>query len=189
MEVSYRLYDITDGKEELMEEAPADQPFNFITFMGMAHPAFEQQVAALGEGEKFNFTLEQEEAYGPRMDERVVDLDKEIFTINGHFDHDNIFVDAIVPLQNADGNQFMGRVLSISDDKVRMDLNHPLAGMTLRFDGEVQKAREATDKEIEHLLNHSCGCGHCHHDDEGCDHDHCGHHHDHDHGCGCGHCH
>ena len=183
IEVAYCLYNITDGQHELMEEAPAEQPFSFITALGMALPAFEEQVKSLSTGEKFQFTLKQEDAYGPRFEERIIDLDKEIFTINGHFDHENIFVDAMVPLQNEDGNQFIGRVLSINEEKVRMDLNHPLAGMELEFQGEVILSRDATDKEIEHLLNHSCGCGH----------EHCDCHHDHDKetdcGCGCGHCH
>lgn len=189
MEVSYRLYDVTSDSPELMEEAPEEQPFAFLTELDMALPAFEQQVKDLVKGDSFNFTLEQENAYGPRFEERVIDLDKSIFTINGHFDHENIYEDAIVPLQNADGQQLLGRVVSISDDKVRMDMNHPLAGMRLRFEGKVVESRPASKSEIEQVMHHSCGCGcgkdhhdscDCGHDDsEQCDHDHCG----------CGHCH
>ena len=43
------------------------------------------------------------------VEERILDLDKSIFSINGKFDNENIFKDAIVPLQNEDGNRFMGR--------------------------------------------------------------------------------
>ena len=126
----------------------------------------------------------------------MLDLDKEIFTINGHFDHENIYKDAVVPLQNEDGNRFMGRVLDITDDIVKMDLNHPLAGLDLLFKGEIVENREATNEEVQQMLNHISGeggCGGC-----GCDHDHqgegcgCGHDHhgkegEHGHGCGCSH--
>ncbi len=186
LEISYRLYDVTDGGSNLIEEAPAEQPFVFISDTDMALPAFEEQVWALEKDAIFEFTLNQEDAYGPRIEEHVLDLDREIFVINGHFDHDNVYPDAIVPLSDASGNRLMGRVLSVGEDKVRMDLNHPLAGMTLRFEGRVLESRDATEEEIKHILHHSCNCGHdhCHH--EGCDHDDCDHEHD---GCGCGHCH
>lgn len=189
MEVSYRLHDITSDTPKLMEEAPAEQPFAFITELDMALPAFEREVKDLEKSATFSFTLEQEEAYGLHFDDRVVDLDKSIFSINGHFDHENIYEDAIIPLQNADGQQFFGRVVSISDDKVRMDMNHPLAGMRLRFEGTIIENRPAQQSEIEQVMHHSCGCG-CgkdHGDECGCghhDHEHCG-----DDGCGCGHCH
>ena len=41
-----------------------------------------------------------------------------------------------------------------------MDFNHPLAGETLHFVGEVLEVRDATDEEIAVVLNqHSCGGG------------------------------
>lgn len=104
----------------------------------------------------------------------------------------------MIPLENEDGNRFLGRVVSIGDDKVTVDLNHPLAGKDLNFKGTIIEAREATDNEVEgfikHIENHHCGCGDC---EGGCGHDHdgCGHHghhegcghHGHHEGCGCHH--
>ena len=134
--------------------------------------------------------IESEEAYGERLDERVLDLNKDIFTINGHFDHDNIYKDAIVPLQNEDGNRFTGRVLDVTEDTVKMDLNHPLAGLDLLFKGEIVENREATNEEIQQMLSHISGEGGCGGCGGGCDH----HHGDgegdgHGHSCGCGHGH
>ena len=151
---------------------------------------------ATAKGEDFKLTLSKEEGYGEYHDELVLDLDREMFCINGHFDHEHIYQDAIVPLQNEQGERFNGRVMEISEDKVKMDLNHPLAGETLYFEGTVLENREATKEEIDHMMKHltggcgghcdSCGGG-CGHDDCGCEHDH-EHEHHHD-GCGCGHCH
>ena len=154
----------------------------------------------LPKGEQFTLNIECEEAYGERVEERVIDLNKEIFTINGHFDHDNIYKDAVVPLQNEDGNRFTGRVIDVTEDTVKMDLNHPLAGLDLLFKGEIVENREATNEEVQQMLNHisgeggcgGCGCGHNHGDEEGEGHEHghhggcCGHGNGH-HGGGCGH--
>uniref|UniRef100_A0AB33J4W0 Peptidyl-prolyl cis-trans isomerase n=1 Tax=Prevotella sp. GTC17259 TaxID=3236795 RepID=A0AB33J4W0_9BACT len=186
--VAYQLTTIDGEEREMVEEATAEKPFQFISGFGVTLDEFEKAVVDLEKGGEFDFTLSSDQAYGDFEEERVLDLDKGIFTINGHFDHENIFVDAIVPLQNEDGNRFMGHVLEITDTTVKMDLNHPLAGKQLNFKGHVVESREATNAEIEGMINRlsgeGCGCGSCNHD-----HEHgeggCGHHHEHGEGC-CG---
>ena len=184
--VSYRLYVDGDNGREMVEEATAEQPFYFLTGFGIALDAFEKKLIDIPQGDDFNFSLEKEEAYGDYVLEHVVELDREIFSINGHFDHEHIYVDAIVPLQNEDGNHFYGKIVEVGEEKVKVDLNHPLAGETLHFEGKVLENREATDDEVKGMIARMTGGG-CH----GCGHDHCegdcdGHHHD---GCDCGHCH
>ena len=168
--VAYKLYTVDNGTSELVEEATDAEPFQFISGYGIALDAFEKAVVGLGKGETFDFTLQKDDAYGDYELEHVLDLDKGIFCINGHFDHENIFKDAIIPLQNEDGNRFYGRVLSIGDDKVKVDLNHPLAGKTLNFKGHIVEAREATNDEIQGLINRMSGEGCCcgHDGDGGC---------------------
>ncbi len=162
--VSYTLYTVDGEKREKIEEAPTTKPFEFISGFGVTLDEFEKQVVDLDPGTAFDFELTKDQAYGDYEAARVLDLDRSIFQINGHFDHENIFEGAIVPLQNEDGNHFYGRVLAITDDKVKMDLNHPLAGKTLNFKGRMLEKREATNQEIQNLVNflsgeHSCGCG------------------------------
>ncbi len=160
--VTYRLYVDGDNGKELMEETQANQPFQFITGYGIALDAFEKNVAGLEKGQDFEFTLEKEDAYGEYNLEHVLDLDREMFYIDGKFDREHIYVDAVIPLQNEDGNRFYGRVLEIGENKVKIDLNHPLAGETLHFEGKVVENREATNQEIQQLINHmSGGCGGC----------------------------
>lgn len=175
--VSYELHTTENGEDKVIETATEEKPFSFLTGFGMTLDAFEEETLKLEMGDDFEFTLPQEKAYGEYVAERVIDIDKSIFTINNHFDHEHIYKDAVVPLQNEDGNRFLGRVVDITDDKVKMDLNHPLAGKDLTFKGKVIEARIATDSEVQgfikHIEQHHCGC-------EG---------HDHEGGCGCGHCH
>lgn len=186
MAVAYKLYTIDGNDNELVEEAPESRPFQFITGYGVALDAFEKAVTGLPKGEDFEFAVPCAKAYGEYMKERVIELDKEMFCIDGQFDRKNIFKGAVVPLQNEDGNRFMGNVLDITDDKVVMDLNHPLAGCDLRFKGKIVECREATNEEIQSLINHMSGegccggCGDCGNDKQ--EKPHHG-------GCGCGRCH
>ena len=187
--VSYRLYVDGDKGKEMMEEATEEQPFHFISGFGIALDAFEKNIVNLQKDETFAFSLEKEEAYGDYDETHVIDLDREVFSINGHFDHEHIYIDAVVPLQNEDGNRFYGRIVEIGEEKVKVDINHPLAGETLHFEGKVLENREATNEEIQGMINRmSGGCSGC---GGGCHHDHCDGDcdHEHGHGCDCGHCH
>ncbi len=158
---SYTLYDVTDGKKEVIEQTVDKRPFDFLSGFGITIPAFEEALVNLNKGEHFDFTLTPDQAYGDHNPEHVLDLDKSIFSVNGKFDDEHIVVDAIIPLQNEDGNRFNGHVLAISEDKVKVDLNHPLAGKTLNFVGEIAENREATNEEISKFMNMLSGEGGC----------------------------
>lgn len=162
--LSYSLYDTTngdDGNEVLIEKTQEGRPFIFVSGMGATLPAFEEQVLNLEKGVEFDFELTPEQAYGQRFEERIIELDKNIFVINGQFDAQHVKEGAIIPLQNEDGNRFMGVVLHIGDDKVKIDLNHPLAGKKLNFCGEVLESREATAEEVAHMAKLMSGEGGC----------------------------
>jgi FKBP-type peptidyl-prolyl cis-trans isomerase SlyD len=40
--------------------------------------------------------------------------------------------------------------MEVTEEHVKMDFNHPLAGTDLHFTGEVLEVRHATDDEISH---------------------------------------
>jgi FKBP-type peptidyl-prolyl cis-trans isomerase SlyD len=187
----YQLFTISDnGERKLVEETTKEQPFVFITGFDAALDALEERLENLNRGDKFDFELDKEKAFGEYEPSRVIELNKEMFIVDGQFDSKNIFKGAQIPLKNEDGNFFIGTVLEIGDAAVKVDLNHPLAGKKLNFKGYIIENREATKDEIKTMLSHmnggGCGgdCGGC---EGGCGHheDGCGHH-DHEDGC-CGH--
>lgn len=187
----YQLFTISDnGERKLVEETTKEQPFVFITGFNAALDALEERLENLKLGEKFDFELDKEKAFGEYETSRVIELNKEMFIVDGQFDSKNIFKGAQIPLKNEDGNFFIGTVLEIGDAAVKVDLNHPLAGKKLNFKGYIIENREATKDEIKTMLSHmnggGCGgdCGGC---EGGCGHHEggCGHH-DHEDGC-CGH--
>ncbi|MDY7578060.1 peptidylprolyl isomerase [Herbaspirillum sp. RTI4] len=68
----------------------------------------------------------------------------------------------------ADEESLLFTVTDITDDKVVLDGNHPLAGMALRFELTVSEVRAATEEEITHEHVHGAH-GHHHghdHDDD-----------------------
>jgi len=149
--LSYQLFVGEGNDQEMVEEAPAERPFQFITGFGVALDAFESQVINLQKDDTFDFSIPKEQAYGDYEPQHVLDLEREVFSINGHFDHEHIYEDAIIPLQNEEGQRFYGRVVEVGEEKVKVDLNHPLAGETLHFKGTVLENRPASNQEIEHI--------------------------------------
>lgn len=162
--VSYELYSVENGQEHFIEKTEEQKPMQFYTACEMALPAFEQEIVKYGKDTDFEFSLTKEQAYGEHDAKSVLALDKETFSHDGVFDSKNIYKDAVVPLQNEQGHRFLGKVLEVSDDKVTIDLNHPLAGKDLQFRGHVIENRPANDAEVkgffEQMSQHHCGgCG------------------------------
>ncbi len=187
--VSYKLYASREGQEnwDLVEETRQGEPFEFVSGMGMVLKDFEVQLADVAENGEFDFKLSPEQAYGPRIEEAVQQLPREIFEIEGRLDERYIYVDAIVPLQNADGERFNAVVTEITDEHITVDLNHPMAGLTLHFVGRVEKKQPASAADMQEAakqLTGGCsGCSGCGDSGEcggGCDSGQCG--------SGCGNC-
>lgn len=150
-----------EKKIEMIEKTRPDMPFQFISGMGMVLDALENALHPLQAGDPFKITLSEEEAYGPYVPEGVQEVPVEAFYIEGKLDTEHIYEGAVVPLMNADGERFNGTIAEIQDKVVIVDLNHPLAGKTLTFEGSVVENRPATNQEIQDYLNSQGGCGGC----------------------------
>lgn len=170
-----------NGELELVEKATPERPLNFIFGVGMMLPKFEENLKDLESGESFEFSISSEEAYGKYDNEAVLELERNIFEVDGKLDEDIVFEGNVVPLMDSNGNRLQALVLSVTDTHVTVDLNHPLAGENLYFKGKVLDVREATEEELNAIFN--TGCGGC--SGGGCNNGECGDHDNHD-GCGCG---
>lgn len=167
-----------DSGGDVIEQTTNENPLKFIFGLGQMLPTFESNLSGLKQGDDFEMTLKAHEAYGEVDEEAIVDLPKEIFTIDGNFDEERFYAGAQVPMQTSAGQRMNGTVLEINDDTLKMDFNHPLAGIDLHFEGNIIEVRDATEEE---LMPSSCGCGcSCGSSNDGCNSDGCS-----SEGCGC----
>ena len=179
VKATYQLFiNGEDGKEELMEQATEQAPLVWCQGEGMMLPAFEAQMAGKAVGDRFDFVLKADEAYGEYIQEGLMELPKTMFfNGDGEFDEERVYVGAVVPMNTVDGQIVKAQVCEITDDKVTIDLNHPYAGEDLHFTGSILEIRDVTEGELKAIRNpHGCGkChGHCGQDScEGCESD-CG---------------
>ncbi len=115
---SGEVFDTSEGKDPLSFEVGAKQ---VVT-------GFDAAVEGMAVGESKDVVLEPTDAYGAVHDE----LKKE-------FPRDKLPADFAVkvgdtlPLQAPTGQVYPAKVLEVHDDRLLLDLNHPLAGKTLHF--------------------------------------------------------
>jgi FKBP-type peptidyl-prolyl cis-trans isomerase SlyD len=158
--LTYNLM-LDDQDGEIIEQVTSERPLQFLFGAGMMLPEFESHLAGLSQGESFEISLGYNDAYGEANDEAVVDVPKHIFMIDGYFDENFIKVGNTIPMMSGGEQRLNGQVLQVSENSVRMDFNHPLAGEDLFFKGEILEVREASEEEIVKSLSGGCDCGSC----------------------------
>jgi FKBP-type peptidyl-prolyl cis-trans isomerase SlyD len=141
----------------LAEKATEEQPLTFLYGGGQMLPKFEENLSTLSTGDSYDFRLAAEDAYGDFDEEAIANLPKEMF--NGT---DVPEIGSILPLQDNNGNHFEGQVVSIAEDSVIVDLNHPMAGQELHFKGVILNVRPATPEELSHGHAHGPDGHHAH---------------------------
>ena len=186
VEFSYELE--VDGN--IVDHTTKERPLDYIHGTGSLLPKLEEHIEGMEAGAKFDVTLTAADAYGEIDPDRIIDLPKAAFEVNGEVREDLLVPGNTIPMMNSMGGVIPGVVLEVTPETVKMDLNHQMAGKTLHFTGEILTVREATEKELTEGLHgeyvHSCGgcgghggCGGgCHGHEGGC--------HGHDGDCGCG---
>lgn len=155
--LTYDLYVDQNGAETLVESATQEQPLTFLFGAGQMLPKFEENLSSLSTGESYDFKLAADDAYGQYDEEAVATLPMEMFD-----GQEMPEIGSILPLQDNQGHRFQGQVVSIAEDGVIVDLNHPMAGQELHFKGNIINVRPATSEELSHGHAHGPD-GHHHH--------------------------
>ena len=182
VEFAYELE--VDG--QVVDRTTVEKPLDYIQGTGSLLPKLEEHIEGMETGDKFDVTLSPADGYGEVDPDRIIDLPKAAFEVNGEVREDLLVPGNTIPMMNSMGGVIPGVVLEVTADSVKMDLNHQMAGKTLHFTGEIVSVREATEKELTEGLHgeyvHSCGgCHGCHDNEGGCEGG-CG---ESDCGCGC----
>lgn len=138
--ISYELF---DGAGKFIEKTSTPISYLHGGYRGI-FPAVESALDGKQVGDTCEVRMEPEEAFGD-YDEQLVRVEP----------RDRF------PENVAVGMQFEGApqgseevtvytVTDVADDKVVVDGNHPLAGMTLVFNCTVTEIRQATEEEMSH---------------------------------------
>lgn len=155
-------YELRNGSSEgqVIEVVNDENPAEFLFGAGKLVGQFEENVIGLSANDPFEFMVPSNDAYGPVDQKAIVDLPKSVFMVDGELASDILVEGNIVNMQDQDGHPLQGKILKISDEAVKMDFNHPLAGIDLHFKGQVISTRDASPEEVAHGHVHTGHHGH-----------------------------
>ena len=168
VELVYDVFEVTPKQEAKMYTFTEEQPDRFVygADRGMLE-GFKKAIENKQAGDTFDVTLAPEDAFGPVLEEYIMDFKRELFEVDGKFDEERVKVGNTIEMMTADGHRIPGDVVALSSDYVKMDFNHPLAGQTIHFVGKVKTVRDATEAELHPQCGGCSSCGSCG-GDEGC---------------------
>lgn len=157
--IRYSIFE--EGAEEASPGAE-DLTETYVHGYGQVFPAIERGLEGKTQGTHVSVLAEADEAFGPREDEGVFELDKD-----GLDGASELSPGEEVVASGPEGDILM-RILEVRPETLLVDTNHPLAGKRVRFEVDVVAVRPATEEEIEEAQEDldedgdACGCGHDH---------------------------
>ena len=123
------VFDTSEGKD----------PIEFKLGEHKVVPGFENGVTGMKVGEKKTLTLESKDAYGEPRPELTQEVPLEAVKQSGIEPKEGMVLAIGHP--QAPGQQFPAKVVEVGKEKIKLDLNHPLAGKKLTFDIELVEAK------------------------------------------------
>jgi peptidylprolyl isomerase len=119
---------LQDGS--IFDETFDREPLRFTIGKGQLIPGFEEAVVGMKPGDSKTTELPVEKAFGPHLEERVVEVPKR------NFARWNLepAVGKRVPIPQPDGSPIDVIVTEVTESNVTVDFNHPFAGQDLTID-------------------------------------------------------
>lgn len=137
-------FTLQNDKGELLDSSSEGVPLVYLHGADGIIPALEAGLAGKAVGDAFSVTISPDQGFGAREAELIVDVPR------GNFPEGQELAPGM-QFQAEDPNSGDTRLLTITvvgEDSVTVDANHPLAGMTLSFEGTVHDVRAATQAEL-----------------------------------------
>ncbi len=149
-------YTLTDDAGKVLDSSDGSKPMLYLHGSGQIVPGLEKALVGKAEGDALKVKVEPAEAYGEVIPNGVKTIERAAFE-----GVDVVEVGMAFEAQAPDGSAQHIMVTKVEGDNVTIDINHPLAGVTLNFDVKIESVRDATKEELEHGHSHE-GDGHSH---------------------------
>jgi len=148
-------YTLTDNDGKVIDSSQGREPLTYLHGTGALIPGLENELEGKGAGDKLKVAIKPENGYGVRNEALLQQIPRSNF---GHVE------DLQVGMQfqaNTEQGAVLITIITVEEETVTVDGNHPLAGVELNFDVEIKEVRAASEEEISHGHVHGPG-GHHH---------------------------
>ncbi|WP_261843629.1 FKBP-type peptidyl-prolyl cis-trans isomerase [Aliamphritea ceti] len=139
-------YELFNENKEVVDSSRDVGPLPYVHGQGNIIPGLEQALADHKVGDKLTASIEPDQGYGDRDEERVSIVDKASFDA-----FPSIEAGMFCQIGDDPEHPQLVTIVEINeeDGEVTIDANHPFAGKTLNFEIEVMVVRQATDAELQ----------------------------------------
>ncbi len=103
-------------------------PLTFTIGNDQVFVALEQAIIGMASGETKNILIPAAEAYGPRLDENIIKVKREMFPADRE-----LRIGEKLRIEFNGGRERVLIILDQNEQEVTLDGNHPLAGLDLTF--------------------------------------------------------
>jgi FKBP-type peptidyl-prolyl cis-trans isomerase SlyD len=148
-------YTLKDPQGEVLDSSSGREPLSYLHGASNIVPGLERQLAGKRVGDTVAAEVPPAEGYGERQGPPQP-VERSAFP-----EGSELAPGMQVVAEGPDGKSFPLWIVEVTDDKVMVDANHPLAGVTLHFDVEITELRAASEQEKAHGHPHGPG-GHDH---------------------------
>ena len=150
-------YTLCNDAGERLGSTQGHPPLPYLVGGRNIVPGLEKALMGVEVGATIKAVVTPEEGYGPRRGPDLLPVPRSEFPPNVE-----LFPGMQFEAETDDGRITVMWVTDIQDDKVFVDHNHPLAGVTLHFEVEVVGVRGATPEELAHGHPHGPDGSHSH---------------------------
>tara|TARA_B100000315_G_scaffold89525_1_gene82265 strand:+ start:75 stop:551 length:477 start_codon:yes stop_codon:yes gene_type:complete len=137
-------YTLKNSGGEVLDSADAKAPLNYLHGAKNIVPGLEEAIEGLAIGGKVDVTVPPEKGYGEDDPGLRLKIPRANFPADADIKPDMQFASEM------DGHRQIFTVISVENDEINVDGNHPLAGQTLHFSVEILGVRGATEEELSH---------------------------------------
>lgn len=104
------------------------KPLEFELGKQMVIKGFEEAIIGMEKGQEKEITIKPEQAYGEYNDQLIKKIPREQLPQD-----QEPKPGMMLAIGTPDGRQFPAKIKEVTDKEITLDLNHPLAGKTLKF--------------------------------------------------------
>lgn len=138
-------YTLTNDEGEVIDSSSGGEPLPYLHGAGNIVPGLEKEMTGKAAGDSFEVRVAPAEGYGEPSGNGPTPIPRETFPPEMELQPGMPF-----PAELEDGSQITLWIVSVQEEQVLVDMDHPLAGEHLNFDIEIVNIRDAKDVEIEH---------------------------------------
>ena len=130
---------------QVLDSSEGGEPLQFIQGMGHIIPGLEHELYEMKIGDSKKVVVAAKDGYGEIDTEAFMDVPRDSFPPEVPVE-----IGTELELRDQSDHPVYARIETITEENVRLNMNHPLAGKELHFDVKIADLRAATEEEVSH---------------------------------------